>query len=315
MALSRVTKAGQSSSFMPTPAQPIEVFNRYTGAIEHEPVHGERWLRWTYDTPVGRLALALAIKRRWLSRLFGRWMDSRPSAGSIRPFIARYRLDVGEFADAPETFRSFNDFFARRLKPEARPICPDRDAVVFPADGRHLGIQDLGATSRIYAKGQWLDLKQLLGDAPLAQRFAGGTLLISRLCPIDYHRFHFPCAGDYAPGRPIDGVLYSVSPIALRRTLGYLLANRRMVSVLHTREIGDVAIVAIGATFVGSIVLTARPGPVAKGEEKGCFRFGGSCVMTLFEPGRVRLADDLVAQSLAGRELYAHMGDRVATMS
>jgi phosphatidylserine decarboxylase len=106
-----------------------------------------------------------------------------------------------------------------------------------------------------------------------------------------------------------------VSPIALRRSLDYLVANKRLVSVVDGATSGLVAMVEIGATFVGSIMHTARPGPVAKGEEKGLFRFGGSCVITVFEPGRIELAPDLLAQTKLGRELYARMGDDMGTVA
>lgn len=306
------TAAGSSAPiFM---VLPIEVFNRYSGRIEHESIYGERWLRWTYGTGPGRLALALAVKRAWFSRLYG-WRMGRPaSAALIAPFIARYGIDPAEFAQPPGTFRSFNDFFTRALQPSARPICADRDSAVFPADGRHLGFENIAATDRFYAKGQRLDVAELLADCGLARRFEGGTIVISRLCPTDYHRFHFPCAGAAGAPRLVRGTLASVSPIALRDRLGHLVENKRAVTPLESTASGTVALVEIGATCVGTIVHTRAPGPVKAGDEKGFFAFGGSCVVTLFEPGRVRLAADLAAQSAAGRELYARMGDRMAAL-
>lgn len=289
--------------------QPIAVYNRYSNQVEGEEVYGERWLRWVYEHPVGRVTLAAIVKRRWFSRWYG-WRMSRPaSAARVRPFVERYRVDAGEFLDPIETYRSFNEFFCRRLKPTARPIAPDPATVVFPADGRHLGFADLAATDRFYAKGQSFDVAALVGDAALARRFDRGTIVISRLCPVDYHRFHFPCAGSASEPRLISGHLYSVNPIALRRNLRYLAENKRMVTLMDDTAVGLVCMVEIGATCVGSIVQTAEAGPVAKGAEKGFFRFGGSCIVTLFEPRRVELALDLRRESAAGRELYAHMGD------
>jgi phosphatidylserine decarboxylase len=295
---------------MPPNGQPIEVFNRYTGAVEREPVFGERWLRLTYENPVGRRALLPLAKRAFVSRFFGWRMDRPGSARQIAAFIEQFGLDVREFAEAPGTFRTFNEFFVRRLKPAARPVDADPRSVVFPADGRHLGFPDVGTVDRVYAKGQAFRLGELLGDDELGRRFARGSLVISRLCPTDYHRFHFPCGGRFVSTRPIGGPLFSVNPIAVRRSLHHLVGNKRVVSVLESRACGTVVLLEIGATCVGSIVASVGPGTdVAKGDEKGCFRFGGSCVMTLFEAGRVRLAGDLCAQTADGRELYAHMGD------
>jgi len=307
-----IKPAGECSP-MSMRGEPIEVINRYTGAVETEQVYGERWLRWTYESGAGRLALALVLRRAVFSRVFG-WRMSRPaSRAKIAPFVRDYGLDPGEFAEAPESYASFNDFFSRRLRAGARPVCGGAGEVAFPADGRHLGIDDVGAATQFYAKGQRFDLATFVGDAALAQRFAGGTMVISRLCPVDYHRFHFPVGGRAQAPVVIDGPLYSVSPIALRRRLAYLVENKRARTLVETADLGGVLVVEIGATCVGTIVHTAGAGEVARGAEKGYFRFGGSCVITLFERGRVHLADDLRAAAAAGRELYARVGDRMAT--
>jgi phosphatidylserine decarboxylase len=183
---------------------------------------------------------------------------------------------------------------------------------VLPADGRHLALQNVDGAEGFYAKGQRFDLKLFLGDEELAREFAGGALLISRLCPVDYHRFHFPVAGEAGEPRLINGFLYSVSPMALRRNLAYLWENKRMVTLVESPVFGRVAIVEIGATMVGSIVQTFVPGrAVAKGDEKGLFKFGGSCVVTLFKPGRIKLDADLLKSSAEGIEVYARMGDRL----
>ncbi|MEI6106442.1 MAG: phosphatidylserine decarboxylase, partial [Opitutae bacterium] len=153
-----------------------------------------------------------------------------------------------------------------------------------------------------------------LGDPGLAADFAGGSLLISRLCPVDYHRFHYPVGGTPGEPRLINGWLYSVSPIALRQNLAYLWENKRMVTLVESPVFGRVAVCEIGATMVGSILQTFLPGrAVAKGEEKGLFKFGGSCVVTLFQRGRIQLDADLVTHSAEGREVYAKMGDRLGT--
>lgn len=290
----------------------IKYLNRYTGHVEREQVYGAAWLRWTYCNPCGRLALEAFIKRPFFSRWYG-WRMNRPvSRAKVWPFIRDFGLDVNEFADPLEAFRTFNEFFYRRLKSGARPIDPDSAAVVFPADGRHLGFPDASKIDGVFVKGQRFDLARLLGKADLAARYARGTLVLSRLCPVDYHRFHFPLAGSPSETSLLNGPLYSVNPIALRRNLSYLWENRRTLTTLQTEQFGSVLLLEIGATNVGSIVQTFRPGTVvAKGEEKGYFRFGGSSTLLLFEPGRVNLSADLVEQSRHQRELYARVGDRL----
>ena len=292
--------------------EPIRYFHRYKQTVATEEVYGGDWLRWTYGTSLGRFALWLLVKRALLSRYYGWKMSLRASAQKILPFIVEYDMDVDEFAKKPFAFKTFNEFFYRVLKDGARPIAPGDRVAVLPADGRHLAFQNVDGTEGFYAKGQRFDLKTFLGDEALAREFAGGAMLISRLCPVDYHRFHFPVSGTPGEPRLINGWLYSVSPIALRQNLAYLWENKRMVTLGESPVFGRVAVVEIGATMVGSIIQTFVPGrAVAKGDEKGLFKFGGSCVVTLFKSGRIKLDADLLKPSAEGIEVYARMGDRL----
>mgnify|MGYP001235103191 FL=1 len=293
-------------------AEPIRFFHRYTGRVETEAVYGEAWLRWTYGTLPGRLALHAVAKRAWFSRWYGRRMDRPASARKIAPFIAQFGLDPAEFAEPPESFRTFNEFFYRRLRHGARAVPPAPPAFFSPADGRHLAVPDVDRAAGFFVKGQRLDLRRLLGADDLVAAFAGGTAVLSRLCPVDYHRFHFPVAGRASAPRLLNGWLYSVNPVALRQRLEILVENRRWLTLIETPALGRVAMLEIGATNVGSAEHTFAAGAVERGQEKGFFRFGGSAVLTLFGPGRVRLAEDLVEQSAQQRELYAHVGDVMA---
>lgn len=293
-------------------SEPIRYFHRARQAVETEQVYGEGWLRWTYEHGLGRTFLNLFVKRTLLSRYYGWRMSMRASANRVLPFIVDYGLDVDEFAKKPLTFKTFNEFFYRGLRPGARPVAEGDRVAVLPADGRHLAFQNVDAAAGFYAKGQRFDLKAFLGDEALAAKFAGGSMLISRLCPVDYHRFHFPVAGMPDEPRLINGWLFSVSPIALRRNLAYLWENKRMVTLVESPGFGTVAVCEIGATMVGSIFQSFVLGrAVAKGEEKGLFKFGGSMVITLFQPGRIKLDADLVQQTAAGLETYARMGERL----
>jgi len=293
--------------------EPIRYFNRHTGQLETEQVYGEGFLRWTYGHPLGALALAALVKRRFFSAWYGARMSTPESAARVGPFIAQYGLDPGEFADAADSYRSFNEFFYRKLKLSSRPVDADEAGVVFPADGRHLGFERASAIEGVFVKGQKFDLPALLGDADLAAKYADGALVLSRLCPVDYHRFHFPVAGFPGDTRLIEGPLFSVSPIALRKRLAYLWQNKRTITRLETRRLGTVLLLEIGATCVGTIRQTFTPGQaVAKGAEKGYFAFGGSSTITIFEPGAVRLEADLADFSSRQTELYARVGTRMA---
>ena len=295
------------------PAEPITFYNRLTQRLETEAVYGEGFLRFTYESPLGALPLHALVKRAAFSSWYGRRMDGPASRAKIAPFLATYGVDTHEFADAPDSFRTFNEFFYRKLKPQARPIAPGDDVISLPADGRHLVLPDIAECDNFFIKGTRFDLAALLRDAAFAERYAHGSMLISRLCPVDYHRFHFPCAGTPGAARLINGPLYSVSPIALRRRASIHWENKREITILRTPGLGDVLLLEVGATCVGSIVQTYTPGAVIeKGAEKGYFRFGGSCFITIFEPGKIQFSDDLLEHSREGREVYARMGDVAA---
>ncbi len=287
----------------------ITFYNRYTGQMEQEKVMGERSLRWVYGSALGRLSLHLLIKRAFFSRLLG-FMKNRPSsARGLADFVKEYNINMEEAERPVEAYSCFNDFFYRRLKAGARPVCPPSD-VAFPADGRHSGWQDAADMQGVFVKGQRFDLPALLGSAELAEKYAHGSIVLSRLCPVDYHRFHFPADGTPDAPRHIPGPLASVSPYCLRHKLSWLWTNKRELTVLHTPDLGDVLCLAVGATGVGAIFQTYEPGQaLAMGAEQGYFAFGGSTVMTFFEPGRVQLAPDLLANTANCIETYARQGD------
>lgn len=290
----------------------IQFFNRSKGTVETELVYGENWLKLIYDNPFGKLLLWAAVKKSWFSRWYG-WRMSQPaSKARIRPFIRKYKLDEEEFDSDPEGFRSFNEFFSRKLKPDARPIEQENAVAVFPADGRHLGVQDLSANLGFYVKGQKFDLPKLFQSEELAGRFRKGSLIISRLCPVDYHRFHAPVSGKISEARLINGSLFSVNPIALRKRLSVFWENKRYLCMIDSDYHGKVAQFIVGATCVGSATFTFSQNQcVKKGEELGYFSFGGSSVLTLFEKDRLRISEDVQQHSQANIETYAKMGEEM----
>ena len=295
-------------------AEPIQFFNRYTGRIETEQVYGANYLRFIYGNPLGKIALHGLVKRSGFSNWYGRRMDHTSSRNKIAPFISSYGLNADEFADESKNFKSFNEFFFRKLKPGARPIDPNVNTAVFPADGRHLGFQDISKSAGIFVKGATLDLPKLFGSENLAAPYRDGSLILSRLCPVDYHRFHFPVSGIPEKPQLINGHLLSVNPIALRQNIKILVENKRFFSEIESAEFGRVAMFEVGATNVGSVEYTFAPGtPMEKGAEKGFFKFGGSLTITVFRKGKIQLDEDLVKNSSVGRELYARMGDHLGT--
>lgn len=291
----------------------INFINRETKAIETEKIYGKFFLELFYsDTTLSKICGAIFLpflaKTSIASKLYGCFQNSILSRWKVKWFINAFDVDTSEFEKPPEAFRHFNDFFYRKLKPDARPI--HQNGLVMPADGRYLAYPALRPNDGFTIKGQHFDLDKLVSDPALSAKYDGGSMLIARLCPTDYHRFHFPC--DCTPSRPvlINGHYFSVNPIALQKNLSILSENKRMLTTLQTEAYGDILHIEVGATYVGSIKQTFEPGnPCRKGVEKGYFEFGGSCLILLFEKGRVQFAEDLLAATAQDLELYVKMGD------
>ncbi|CBI20028.3 unnamed protein product, partial [Vitis vinifera] len=217
-----------------------------------------------------------------------------------------------------EHFKTFNEFFIRELKPGARPIaCMERDDVaVCAADSRLTAFKSVEDSLRFWIKGRKFSIQGLLGKEICSSSFINGSLVIFRLAPQDYHRFHFPVSGTIECFVDIPGCLYTVNPIAVNsKYCNVFTENKRVVSVISTSDFGKVAFVAIGATMVGSITFTKKKGDyVQKGEEFGYFSFGGSTVICVFEKDTIEIDEDLLENSTKSLETLVAVGMKLGTL-
>jgi phosphatidylserine decarboxylase len=298
------------------------VWDDTTGLVvrEHIPRFVKMALDMAYKGVLSSGALARTGAMRAILRKLtaheGAHMASASSKSMIQPFIIAHGINVDEIADPVHSFGCFNDFFVRKLAPGARQVAEPSDAgvAVSPADCRLLVFASTHDATSIWIKGASFTIEGLLGPAMahVADRFVGGALVIARLAPQDYHRWHFPVSGVYGTPAPISGELFTVNPIAVRRDIDVYTRNQRSVSLVETEAFGTVAMVAVGATMVGSINLTATPETsVSKGDEHGFFAFGGSTVVLLFQPGRIRFEAGLLKRSQMPLETLVRMGRRI----
>ena len=285
----------------------IQVYNRKTNKYDTEDVAGGKYIKWTYESPIGKSFLELFIKRKLFSKLYGNYCDSKLSTKKINSFIRNFNI-----INDPSDFKSFNDVFIRKLIPEARPINKEKNILISPGDGRLLAYTNIDINSLIQVKGITYSLSELLEDNPIANEYAGGTCLVLRLCPIDYHRLHFIDNGIPEKSNIIKGNYYSVNPTALERIPKLYCQNKREWSIFHSENFDDVIIMEVGATCVGSIVQSYEPNKkVSKGDEKGYFKFGGSTTILFFKPNTVNIDDDILIQSSFGFETQVIMGEKI----
>lgn len=289
----------------------IEVYDRKEKRMKEEQVVGGSLLKLLYEKPYGKPFLYF-VKRKFFSDLYGRLMDTPWSRRLIRGFIRDHGLNMVESMKAEEDFATFNDFFTRKLKPEARPFDASDEILISPCDARMLAFQDIHVEEVIQVKGLTYSLKDLIRNEPLAEKYEGGTMMIFRLNPLDYHRFHFPDDGVPHPTHTMDGLYYSVNPVALKSIPRLYVENKRAVTKFDSRNFGPLLFVEVGATNVGTIIQTHKDcTPVKRGSEKGYFRFGGSTLILFAEKDRVRMDEDLLLRSQDGIETRVLFGESI----
>jgi phosphatidylserine decarboxylase len=249
--------------------------------------------------------------KRAFSRLLGALAAAPWPGWLLRPLIALYvrafRIEMAQFVVPPEGFRTFNAFFTRAVRPELRPAAADPQALLCPVDGAVIAAGPIASGRLLQAKGHPYRLEALLGGAPGWQAYDGGSALTLYLSPRDYHRIHSPCAGRVVRFAYVPGDLWTVSPMGVRGVPGLFARNERVVSFIAA-DFGELAVVAVGATVVGSVrvvyhgLRTNRPGarplagalqppfPLARGAELGRFELG-STVIVLCRPGEAVLDD------------------------
>ncbi|MEZ5315301.1 MAG: archaetidylserine decarboxylase [Chlamydiales bacterium] len=268
---------------------------RNTGELKKEDIYGESALRFLYCSRLGRLLVKRLSSIPLISTLCGWWQSLPFTKRKIVPFIKKYKIDPSEFEKDIDAFPSFNDFFTRKLKKKARPLAK---GLILPADGRYLFHQNIKKCDGFLVKGKKFELTRLIGHPDLARIYEEGSMILARLSPTDYHRFHFPCDCLPNTAQLINGSLYSVNPISVRQRIEVFTENKRMITSLETAKHGRITYIEIGATAVGSIHQTYHPGKYyKKGDEKGFFSFGGSSLILLFEPDTIQIDSYLLENS------------------
>jgi len=254
--------------------------------------------------------------QQWVIRFvedWGNFLDTPASLAAIQSFYAdpRYRMD--DYFVSPGGWRNFNQFFAREVKPGKRPTAGRCDAriIVSPADSVFLGVWPVADDATIEAKGMRYSIPALLDGSPYADAFRGGVFTHAFLNVNDYHRFHAPVAGKVLESRVIlgkmvlevdrkadTGALEPLDPV------GYQFTQARGLLVLESDSVGLVAVLPIGMAQVSSVTLTPDVGTeLAKGEEFGFFQFGGSDIIMVFQPNRVRFTAEVNKHHLQGEQI------------
>lgn len=290
----------------------IKYYNRKENKYEIEKVAGEKYLNWSYSSPSGKGLVELLFKKKLFSKLYGRYCDTKMSSKKINDFIETFNIDMSTYSKPNDQYSSFNEFFIRPLSSTARIIPKDKNILISPCDGKISAYADIDLNNIVQIKGFTYSLKELIQDDETCNLYHGGTCLIFRLCPTDYHRFHFFDNGICGDTTKIKGHYYSVNPIALKNVNKLFCQNKREWSIFHSDNFGDAIYMEVGATCVGSIIQSYSPNSkVTKGDEKGYFKFGGSTVIVFFKKDVVQIHEDILNQTQLGFETSILMGEKI----
>ena len=296
----------------------ISFFNRYKGIKETEQVYGDWAINLLYGNSFsGKILTQLLAESHWFSRLYGEMQNSFFSKKKIKGFAQQYGIELDDFLpqqgrDEADPFANFNQFFIRRFKPAKRVFMQSPEWMPAFCEARYFGYESIDDSVSIPVKGKYLRPSSLLQNSSWAQTFEQGPMLIARLCPVDYHRFHYPDDGQVLERARAHGSLHSVNPLALKKAPDIFIKNERVINILETAHFGKIAYIEIGATCVGKIVQSHQGHEFKRGQEKGYFLFGGSTVIVIGQKGRWIPADDIIQNTQNHLETFVRLGDGLA---
>jgi phosphatidylserine decarboxylase len=300
----------------------IIYFNRSTKQKETELVYGDSAIKFIYDNAFGKI-LAPIIASKPISQLYGSYQDWSVSKSKVPPFVDKFSINLSQYksgsinsTEKRDSYKSFNEFFIREFEEGQRTFINDENRMPAFCEARYFGHSEINDEVKIPVKGKLLNSKDLLADSRWGETFEGGPLVIARLCPVDYHRYHYPLSGKTLDSFPIKGQYHSVNPLALKSKPEIFLINERRASILDTEQFGKLAYIEVGAAMVGKIIQSHDESkPHSRGDEKGYFLFGGSTVILLGEKGRWSPSEDIISNTKDGVETYLQLGEEVAVLN
>lgn len=257
---------------------------------------------WLFTSTLGQFVNSV-ISRPIFSSLASRYLKSSWSCKKIESFKYEFGIDDSEFAEAE--YQSLNDYFIRKFKTQARSFSRNEWELSAPAEGYYL----VSADANLPIKGISTTAKELLDSLPA---FETKQTIVVRLSPKEYHRLHFPFSGVIKSISPLDGKLYSINPVTLKHDQNLFIKNKRIALELQFDNQMKAYIILVGATYIGSIQLSAKAGDrFQKGDEFGYFEFGGSTAVILLDT-KLNFEEKILSYSEQGIETFAKLGQTIA---
>ena len=277
------------------------------GNLTEKETGQDRFLNFLYTKRAGKMLLRLLITRP-VTKFASFFLRIRPSTLFIQRFIRNYEIDMTQFES--HKYRSYNDFFTRKIKPDARPISKESSVLISPCDGKASAFL-IDENTRFSIKNTEYTVASLLKNDSLAETFRGGICVLLRLTVDDYHRYCYVESGTKQQDVSIRGSYHTVNPVAAACAPIYK-ENHRIYTLLDTARFGRILQMEVGAMMVGKIRNhNPNPGHVVRGEEKGHFEFGGSTIVLLFQKNRVKISPDILQNTGDDCETLVKMGEEI----
>lgn len=264
----------------------------------------DKWLKKLYGTALGRGVVRVMICP-WISKVCGKILQSPFSKVFIKGFVKKNNIDLSIYEK--QHFKSYNDFFTRKINPKYRKINENKNALISPSDGK-LSVYKIDKDSTFEIKNSTYTCESLLKNKTLAEKFQGGYAFVIRLTVDDYHRYCYPCDGQKGENVHIDGFYHTVNPIAFEY-YEVFKENTREYCVISSEKFGEIVQMEVGATLVGKISNYHKSAQrVFKGSEKGKFEFGGSTIVLLVKEGEIKPPSRLLNSTAQGFETIIKQG-------
>lgn len=263
-------------------------------------------LSFLYKTRIGRSCLKILVKPS-ISKISGRFLNTRISSKMIKSFVKKNNINLSEYEK--RKYKSYNDFFTRKIAQGKRSIDMDKKAFISPCDSK-LSIYKITEDSTFKIKDSYYTVSDLLDGNEIYKNYTNGLCLIFRLAVDDYHRYCYIDSGSKSSNTFIQGELHTVQPIALEKYNIYK-RNSREYTILHTENFGDVIQIEVGALIVGKIVNLHQEYEFKKGEEKGMFEFGGSTIVLLVKDNVIDIDEEIIENTKNGLETIVKYGERI----
>lgn len=276
------------------------------GNIYFDDSFQDKILSLLYTKSFGRLFLKL-LTVETVSKTAGKLLETKLSGLLVKPFVMINKINMSDYPTVK--YKTFNDFFTRKITPEKRPIDYSEHNFISPCDSNLLALK-LTDNAEFIIKNSKYSVYSLLRDKCLASIYKDGLCLIFRLSVENYHRYCYVDNLKKTKNRKIKGIYHTVKYISGSNTDIYK-ENTREYTYMETENFGKITQVEIGALFVGRINNHHDKGEFKKGQEKGMFEFGGSTIVLLIEKDKVLIDDDIIKNTEAFIETTVKAGEKI----